>query len=78
MLNVRWIHNTATGPTVTDDATPTHRPLNNISNISIIILVRFAATCSNIKSQVRIIGAKIQKNDDILNPLPHKNHHRRK
>jgi hypothetical protein len=47
LLNVRCMHNTATGPTVTDDATPTHRPLNNISNTSIIILVRFVATRIN-------------------------------
>ena len=37
LLSVRWMHNTATGPTVTDEARPTHMPLSSICKASRII-----------------------------------------
>jgi hypothetical protein len=38
LLNVRWMHNTATGPTVIDEAKPTPIPRMKISNAVTIIL----------------------------------------
>ena len=40
LLSVRCMHSTATGPTVIDEATPTHNPLSNISIMSTNILRR--------------------------------------
>ena len=37
LLSVRWIHNTATGPTVTDEARPTQNPPKSIFIISTTI-----------------------------------------
>lgn len=38
LLNVRCMHNTATGPTVMDEAKPTHIPRKSISKVSINIV----------------------------------------